>query len=66
MGSELSDVEFYDTSRLHGGLAYRAMRRIFSGLTEVELRRMRDEPDDSACFGEDFLWAALFRKEQGQ
>jgi hypothetical protein len=32
-------------------------------MTEVELRRMRDEPEQSACFGEDFLWTALFRRE---
>jgi hypothetical protein len=38
------------------------LREIFSGLSEVELRRMRDEPEESACFGEDFLWTALFRR----
>ena len=65
MGSELSDAELYRTGRLHGGLAYGAddLRRIFAPLTEVELRRMRDEPEDAPCFGEDFLWAALFRRE---
>lgn len=67
MGSELDDADFYRESRLHGGLAYtpESLRRIFSGLTEVELRRMRDEPADSARFGEDFLWAALFRAPRG-
>ena len=34
-------------------------------LEEVELRRMRDEADDSPWFGEDFLWAALFRRGTG-
>nr|WP_078883992.1 class I SAM-dependent methyltransferase [Streptomyces sp. NRRL S-340] len=65
MGCELPDAELYRTSRLHGGLAYTpgSLRRIFSGLREVELRRMRDEPDGSPCFGEDFLWTALFRNE---
>ncbi|WP_328943361.1 class I SAM-dependent methyltransferase [Streptomyces sp. NBC_00250] len=33
-----------------------------SGLTEVEIRRMRDEPADSPFFGESFLWTALFRR----
>ncbi|MFF0460219.1 class I SAM-dependent methyltransferase [Streptomyces mexicanus] len=67
MGSELSDAELYRTGRLHGGLAYGAddLRRIFAPLTEVELRRMRDEPEDAPCFGEHFLWAALFRREPG-
>lgn len=64
MGSELSDAEFYRDARLHGGLAYTAesLRRIFADLGEIELRRMRDEPPESACFGEPFLWTALFRR----
>lgn len=65
-GSELDDAELYRTGRLHGGLAYTpdALRRIFSGLDEVELRRMHDEPAGSPHFGEPFLWAALFRRPQ--
>ncbi|RAJ70332.1 hypothetical protein K378_01497 [Streptomyces sp. Amel2xB2] len=65
MGCELDDAELYRTSRLDGGLAYSArwLRWIFSGLTEIELRRMRDEPEDSPYFGEPFLWTALFRRE---
>ncbi|GGY45755.1 class I SAM-dependent methyltransferase [Streptomyces djakartensis] len=67
MGSELSDADLYRGAApgLGGGLAYtpESLREIFSDLTEVELRRMRDEPEDSACFGESFLWAALFRRE---
>ncbi|MFF1463137.1 class I SAM-dependent methyltransferase [Streptomyces sp. NPDC058330] len=64
MGSELSDAELYGTAELHGGLAYtpESLRRIFAGLEEVELRRMRDEPADSPWFGEEFLWSALFRR----
>ncbi|MFJ4981327.1 class I SAM-dependent methyltransferase [Streptomyces coeruleorubidus] len=66
MGSELSDADFYrEANGLGGGLAYtpESLREIFSGLTEVELRRMRDEPEESACFGESFLWTALFRRD---
>ncbi|MCK7625223.1 methyltransferase domain-containing protein [Streptomyces sp. RS10V-4] len=64
MGSELPDAAFYRRSRLEGGLAYtpEALRGIFAGLTEVELRRMRDEPPESEWFGEPFLWTALFRR----
>ncbi|MEV6959546.1 class I SAM-dependent methyltransferase [Streptomyces sp. NPDC051207] len=69
MGSELPDADFYRQGRLHGGLAYtpQALRHIFSGhrepnLTERELRRMRDQPEDSPYFGADFLWTALFRR----
>ncbi|MFD5101908.1 class I SAM-dependent methyltransferase [Streptomyces albidochromogenes] len=78
MGSEVPDVELYRDSRLHGGLAYtpESLRWILSdlpdlagagergGLREVELRRMRDEPAESASFGEPFLWTALFRREE--
>lgn len=67
MGSELSDAEFYSHSGLRGGLAYTpdSLRWIFSelpDLTEVELRRMHDEPAGSPWFGENFLWTALFRR----
>ncbi|WP_328338167.1 class I SAM-dependent methyltransferase [Streptomyces violaceus] len=65
MGAELSDADFYREAAagLRGGLAYtpESVRGIFSGLTEVELRRMRDEPEESGCFGESFLWTVLFR-----
>lgn len=64
MGSELADQEFYRQTRLHGGLAYtpESLRWVFSDLEEVELRRMHDEPAQSPCFGEPFLWTALFRR----
>jgi SAM-dependent methyltransferase len=64
MGSELPDAEFYRHGRLDGGLAFTAdeLRWIFADYTEVELRRMRDEPADSRYFGEPFLWTALFGK----
>ncbi|MFE7311935.1 class I SAM-dependent methyltransferase [Streptomyces sp. NPDC057555] len=67
MGSELPDADFYRGSGLHGGLAYtpESLRTLFAGLTEVELRRMHDEPPESAYFGEPFLWTALFRREVG-
>ncbi|MBK3580459.1 SAM-dependent methyltransferase, partial [Streptomyces sp. MBT65] len=64
MGSELADAELYRGSGLQGGLAYtpEELRWIFGELELVELRRMRDEPAESAWFGEDFLWTALFRR----
>ncbi|KUJ65544.1 SAM-dependent methyltransferase [Streptomyces albus subsp. albus] len=63
MGSELPDAELYLTGGLHGGLAYTddELRHVFSGLTEIELRRMNDEAPESPVFGEPFLWTALFR-----
>ncbi|MFS4093850.1 class I SAM-dependent methyltransferase [Streptomyces sp. AF1A] len=64
MGCELSDAALYREPGLHGGLAYspEALREIFAGLEEVELRAMRQEPADSPLFGEPFLWTALFRR----
>ncbi len=63
-GSERPDAEIYRQSLPAGGLAYtpESLRWIFSDLTEVELRRMNDEPPESALFGEPFLWTALFRR----
>ncbi|MEU9170398.1 class I SAM-dependent methyltransferase [Streptomyces sp. NPDC048420] len=65
MGSELPDAELYRRGGLDGGLAYTAqsLRRIFSDLGEIELRRMHDEPPDSPRFGEPFLWAGLFGRD---
>ncbi|MEU5383652.1 class I SAM-dependent methyltransferase [Kitasatospora cineracea] len=64
-GSELSDAELYRARSLEGGLAFTpdGLRRIFADLTEVELRRMREQPDDSELFGVPFLWTALFRRD---
>ena len=66
MGSELSDADLYRELHLQGGLAYtsESLRWIFSDLTEVELRRMHDEAPESALFGEEFLWAVLFRRDR--
>lgn len=63
MGSELPDAEFYRQGKLDGGLAYTdtELRAIFGDLTEIDLRRMHDEPTTSPTFGEPFLWTALFR-----
>ncbi len=64
MGSELPDGELYREGGLGGGLAYTAeeLRHVFRDLEEVGLRRMREEPEDSAVFGQPFLWTALFRR----
>lgn len=63
MGSELPDADFYRQGKLDGGLAYTdaELRALFADLTEIDVRRMHDEPADSAHFGEPFLWTALFR-----
>ncbi|GAA1270916.1 class I SAM-dependent methyltransferase [Kitasatospora nipponensis] len=67
MGSELSDADLYREGTLGGGLGYtpEALRHLFADLTEVDLRRMHDEPPESALFGEPFLWTALFRRPGG-
>jgi SAM-dependent methyltransferase len=65
MGSELSDADLYRERGLQGGLAYtpESLRWVFSDLAEIELRRMREEPPESAFFGETYLWTALFRRD---
>lgn len=64
MGSEASDADLYRQGRLDGGVAYKDehLRRLFGWLRLVELRRMEQHDDDSAVFGQDFLWAALFAR----
>ncbi len=62
-GTSVSDLDLYRTGSLGGGLAYTdgELRALFADLAPVEIRRMRDLPDDAPTFGRDFLWAALFR-----
>ena len=64
MGSELPDEQLYHQARLDGGLAYtpESLRWIFADLTEVELRRIAEEPEDSPRYGVRFLWTALFQR----
>jgi SAM-dependent methyltransferase len=53
----------------HLALACFAAGAMGSELAETDLyrgrglQRMRDEPPESALFGEDFLWTALFRRD---
>ncbi len=63
-GSSRPDVDFYRKPTLDGGLGYppEALRAIFADFTEIELRRMRELPDDASSFGVRFLWTALFAK----
>lgn len=63
-GTAMPDTELYRQSGLAGGVGYEPddLRWIFQDLTEVELRRMIDQPEDSATFGKSFLWTALFRR----
>lgn len=64
MGDESSDLDVYRAGSLGGGLAYsdEDLRRAFDWLTEVDLTRMASASPDSPVFGEDFLWAGLFRR----
>ncbi len=64
MGSEIPDEDLYRQAGLDGGLAYtpEALRWIFADLTEVELRPMAEEPQDSPRYGVPFLWTALFQR----
>jgi hypothetical protein len=67
MGAEQPDEEFYRDGSLYGGLAYtpEALRHIFSGFEELEMRPMNDEPAGSELFGESFLVTASFRRPGG-
>jgi SAM-dependent methyltransferase len=64
MGAEAPDEAFYRDGTLRGGLAYspEALRHIFAGFEEVEVRPMVDEPAEAEYFGEPFLLTALFRR----
>ncbi|MFD4676571.1 class I SAM-dependent methyltransferase [Lentzea sp. NPDC058450] len=63
-GTASPDADLYRHGGLAGGVGYTPgeLRWIFQDLTEVELRRMTEQPPDSPRFGKDFLWTALFRK----
>lgn len=67
MGCELPDEQLYRDGRLHGGLAYTpdALRSIFSGFDEIDVRPMRELPPKSPVFGVPFMLTALFRRPAG-
>lgn len=62
--SSRPDADFYRKPTLDGGLGYSqaALRAIFAEYTEVELRRMHEQPDETPSFGVPFLRTALFAK----
>ncbi|MET9227480.1 class I SAM-dependent methyltransferase [Lentzea sp. NPDC003310] len=64
-GTAVPDADLYQRTGLSGGVGYTPdeLRWIFQDLTEVEVRRMSEEPADSPSFGKRFLWTALFRKD---
>lgn len=64
MGSEVPDAELYRTGDLGGGLAFTPdeLRHLFAELTEIEIRPMADQGEDSATYGVPFLLTALFRR----
>ncbi|MFT7868791.1 MULTISPECIES: class I SAM-dependent methyltransferase [Amycolatopsis] len=66
-GSPVPDSDLYRDGKLYGGLAYtpQELRWIFSELTEVEIRPMRDQPADAPCYGRPFLLTALLRRPSG-
>lgn len=63
-GTAAPDADLYRQGGLSGGVGYHPddLRWIFQDLTEIELRRMTDQPPDSPAFGRSFLWTALFRR----
>lgn len=66
-GSPVPDAKLYREGKLYGGLAYtpQDLRWIFEGLTEVEVRALREQPADSPYYGPPFLLGGLFRREEG-
>lgn len=64
-GSVLPDAKLYREGKLFGGLAYtpQELRWIFAGLTELEIRPMRELPPTSPYYGPPFLLGALFRRD---
>ncbi len=64
-GSDISDWQVYRDRSMHGGLGYskERLQTIFGALfEEVELRQMREMDESPPLFGQQFLWAGLFRK----
>ncbi len=64
MGSEASDVSFYKSGSLDGGLGYRESELVemFSPFEPVETRAMRHYEAEADVFGQSFLCVALFRR----
>jgi SAM-dependent methyltransferase len=66
MGSESSDAELYKEGSMAGGLGFTPddLRWLFQDLSEVEIRSMLAQDEDSTYFGPEFLLAALFLRPE--
>jgi SAM-dependent methyltransferase len=64
-GADLTDWDVYREYSLKGGLGFKKEKLvdIFSELTPIEIRKMKDMEQQSEMFGVAGLWAALFQKK---
>lgn len=63
-GAEISDWDVYRLKSLKGGLGFteEKLKAIFQDFEVVEIRKMRDVPQDAHLFGTSALRTALFKK----
>jgi SAM-dependent methyltransferase len=64
-GADISDWDVYRLKSLKGGLGFteEKLKTIFRDFKVVEIRKMRDFPQDGPLFGTSALWTALFKKQ---
>ncbi|GAA3856477.1 class I SAM-dependent methyltransferase [Streptomyces sedi] len=64
-GSPVPDPTLYRDGKLYGGLAYTSqeLRWIFAGLTELEIRSLREQPPEAPYYGPPFLLGGLFQRD---
>lgn len=65
-GVEMSDWEVYRERSIKGGLGYtdEKLRTIFKDFEVVEIRKMKEETEDSTLFGVNGLLTSLFQKNK--
>jgi SAM-dependent methyltransferase len=64
-GSDYSDLEVYEKRSTGGGLSFTAesLAKIFSKyFHNLQIRKMKELPENSGMFGKDFLWAVKMEK----
>jgi SAM-dependent methyltransferase len=64
-GSEYSDLEVYEKRSMGGGLSFteESLKKIFSNdFHDLQIRRMKELPENSGIFGKDFLWTVKMKK----
>lgn len=66
-GSDYSDIDVYKNRSMAGGLSFTedSLQSIFKeSFYDIQIRRMKELPEESGMFGKDFIWVVRMRNKE--